>query len=87
VAWVDKMASFHESFYNVLLLIIGVHIIAALLYLLVKKQNLITPMLTGVKHSVEAPDAKQKPLWLALVLLSVSGAAVWALIAFWPVSA
>jgi hypothetical protein len=63
-----------------------VHIIAALLYLLVKKQNLITPMLTGVKR-VDAPDAKQKPLWLALILLSVSGAAVWALIAFWPVSA
>jgi cytochrome b len=84
--WVDNMASFHESFYNVLLLIIGVHIIAALLYLLAKKQNLITPMLTGIKHSVDAPDAKQKPLWLALILFGISAAMIWALITFWPVS-
>ena len=82
---VDKMAWFHNNFYNVLLIIIGIHIIAALLYLLVKKQNLITPMITGVKHSIEGADAKQKPLRLALILLALSAGALWALIQFWPV--
>ena len=82
---VDKMAWFHNNFSNVLLIVIGIHIIAALMYLLVKKQNLITPMITGVKHSIKAADAKQKPLWLALILLALSAAALWALIQFWPV--
>ena len=69
-----------------LLLIIGIHIIAALLYLLVKKQNLIGPMITGVKRSIQGADAIQKPIWLALLLLALSAAALWALIQFWPVS-
>ncbi len=83
---VDKMAWFHNNFSNVLLLVIGVHIIAALLYLLIKKQNLIAPMITGVKRTVKAADAIQKPIWLALLLLVVSALALWALIWFWPVA-
>ena len=83
-ALVEQMSWFHNNFYNVLLFIIGVHIIAALLYLLIKKQNLIVPMITGVKRTVQAEDAKQKPLWLALLLLALSAAALWALIQFWP---
>ena len=85
-ALVEQMSWFHNNFYNVLLIIIGIHIIAALLYLLIKKQNLIAPMITGVKRTVQAEDAKQKPLWLALLLLALSAAALWALIQFWPVS-
>ncbi len=85
-AVVDQMSWFHNNFYNVLLIIIGLHIVAALLYLLVKKQNLITPMITGVKHKIQAADAKQKPLWLALLLLAISAGALWALIQFWPAS-
>ncbi len=85
-ALVDQMSWFHNNFYNVLLITIGVHIIAALLYLLVKKQNLIGPMITGVKHTIQAADAQQKPLWLALLLLALSAGALWALIQFWPVS-
>ena len=83
---VDKMAWFHNNFSNLLLIVIGIHIIAALMYLLVKKQNLITPMITGVKRSVQGADAKQKPFWLALLLLALSAATLWALIQFWPVS-
>jgi cytochrome b len=75
--WVDTFADFHESFYNVLLLLIGLHVIAALLYLLLKKQNLIWPMVTGRKTSVQAADAVQKPLWLAALTLALSGALLW----------
>ena len=84
---VEQMSWFHNNFYNVLLIVIGVHSVAALLYLLIKKQNLIAPMITGIKRSIQAADAKQKPIWLALILLTVSAAALWALIEFWPVSA
>ncbi len=81
---IDQMAWFHNNFSNVLLIVIGIHIIAALLYLLIKKQNLIAPMFTGVKRTVQAADAVQKPIWLAVLLLVISAAALWALIKFWP---
>lgn len=38
-----------ESFYIIILPLIGLHITAALVYLLVKKANLIKPMITGYK--------------------------------------
>ena len=81
---VEQMSWFHSNFEGVLLIIIGIHIVAALLYLLIKKQNLIGPMISGVKHSIQAEDAKQKPIWLALLLLAISAAGLWALIEFWP---
>jgi cytochrome b len=81
--WVDQVGDFHESFYNVLLILIGVHVIAALLYWLVKKQNLILPMITGRKQ-IDGVDAVQKPIALALFTLGLSGALVWALIRFFP---
>jgi cytochrome b len=84
---VEQMSWFHGNFEGVLLIIIGIHIVAALLYLLIKKQNLITPMITGVKRTISADDAKQKPIWFALVLLALSATALWALIQFWPVAA
>ena len=84
---IDQMAWFHNNFSNVLLIVIGIHIIAALLYLLIKKQNLIAPMITGVKRTVQAADAVQKPIWLAVLLLVISAAALWALIKFWPSAA
>ena len=83
---VEQMSWFHSNFEGVLLVIIGIHIAAALLYLLIKKQNLISPMISGVKHTVQAEHAKQKPIWLALLLLAVSAAGLWALIEFWPIA-
>jgi len=83
---VEQMSWFHSNFEGVLLIIIGIHIVAALLYLVIKKQNLIGPMISGVKHSIQAEDAKQKPIWLALLLLAISAAGLWALIEFWPVA-
>jgi cytochrome b len=81
--WIDEIGDFHESFYNVLLILIGVHVIAALLYWLVKKQNLILPMITGRKH-LDARDAIQKPLWLAVLTLALSAAGLWTLIQYFP---
>lgn len=46
----EKLTSFHDfNFYYFLLPMIGLHILAALIYLLVKKTNLIKPMITGYK--------------------------------------
>jgi cytochrome b len=42
-----EAADWHESTFNVLLAVIGVHILAAFYYLVVRRQNLIGAMFTG----------------------------------------
>jgi len=46
----DGLTTIHKLNFNLLLLVIAVHISAVLFYLLVKRENLIHPMLTGRKH-------------------------------------
>jgi cytochrome b len=48
-------ADWHETIFNVLLAIIAVHILAALYYLVVRKQNLIGAMFTGKRNLDGAP--------------------------------
>ncbi|MBC8027858.1 MAG: cytochrome b/b6 domain-containing protein [Steroidobacteraceae bacterium] len=43
-------AHWHETIFNVLLAVIGLHILAAHYYLVVRKQNLIGAMFTGHRH-------------------------------------
>jgi cytochrome b len=78
------MGTIHGRLYWLLALLIGVHIVAVLGYLLLKKTNLITPMLSGKKAHPSAADEKQKPLWQALVLLALCTLLLWAAIRFWP---
>jgi cytochrome b len=47
--WVDRLTSFHKFWVNVLLVLIGLHVLAALTYLVWKRQNLIGAMITGRK--------------------------------------
>ena len=50
-------AGWHETTFNVLLAIIAVHILAAVYYLVVRKQNLIGAMFTGKRKLDGAPAA------------------------------
>lgn len=78
----DLLTQVHEINFNVLLGLVGVHVLAALYYLMVKRDNLITPMVTGNKQ-VDDPAAaagRGGALWLAALLLACSAAAVWALL-------
>jgi cytochrome b len=77
------MADVHERGETLLLIAIGLHIVAIAYYLVVKKKNLITPMLTGSAQS-DLPDARWAPIWRALLLAAIVGASFWALLAFWP---
>lgn len=54
-AWVSKgtsdwLTTIHRFNFNLLLLVIAVHLSAVLFYLLVKRENLIRPMLSGRKR-------------------------------------
>lgn len=74
----DRITTLHKQLFDVLLAVMAVHIVAALGYWLVKRENLIVPMITGRKRADEvAPDeaiAQSKLLvWCALAAL-VAGA-------------
>ncbi len=73
----------HVRFQNLLLGLIGLHVLAVLGYLLLCKRNLILPMIHG-RTPIAGTDYARVPAWRAPVLLAVSAASVWALIRFWP---
>jgi hypothetical protein len=67
----------HEIGFNVLLGLIGVHVLAVLFYQFVKKDRLIEPMVTGNKAVEGAEAPRLASLWLALVVGVLAVAFVW----------
>jgi len=63
-SWVKSMTSLHHRWINLIYILVALHVLAAVLYLIVKKQNLIVPMITGRKKrgDVVAPGAPPPPL-------------------------
>ncbi len=87
-AWVSKdtsdwLTTIHKLNFNLLLLVIAVHLSAVLFYLLVKRENLIHPMLSGRKHlppeRLHSAPRIVSP-WLGLAVLVGAGIAVWLLV-------
>jgi len=87
-AWVSKgtsdwLTTIHKLNFNLLLLVIAVHISAVLFYLLVKHENLVHPMLSGFKRlPPELAGAAPRIVnpWLGLAALAVAGFPVWLLV-------
>jgi cytochrome b len=82
--WVDRVTSFHKYWVNILLCLAALHVLAALTYLVWKRQNLIGAMFTGHKpldHVAEAgkpaPTLRFASGRLALSLLIVAAAIVY----------
>jgi len=82
VKTVKLMTRLHNWNENVLLLLIALHVAAVLFYLLVKHDNLITPMFTGRKQGGALDSPRFASTWLALLLLSLSVAAVVAMVCY-----
>lgn len=77
---VKLMTRVHHWNENALLILICLHIAAILLYLIAKHDNLITPMIQGVKRATPAQPLRFSSNWLALVLFVLCAAAVAALV-------
>ncbi len=74
----------HEVLANWLMVIVVVHIIAILAYRFVLKDNLIKPMITGVRPTdSDTAEPRFAPLWLAGVLFALSIIITGALFRYW----
>lgn len=86
-AWVSKDTSdmftqVHKVNFNLLLALIALHISAILFYWIVKRENLIRPMITGYKWlaTEHYPPQQLKSVWRALMLFVCSGLIVWLIV-------
>ena len=86
--WVSKAGSdfltrLHKLNFDLLLILIGLHLLAALFYFFGKHENLILPMLTGRKWlgpAFQQPPGHFASLWLAAALLGLSAGGVYLLV-------
>jgi cytochrome b len=70
-----RLAALHATIFNVILLLIWCHVVAVGFYLLVKGDNLVGPMFTGLKHCLHVPADLQLTfirLYVALLLLALT---------------
>ncbi|HEY5622536.1 MAG TPA: cytochrome b/b6 domain-containing protein [Gammaproteobacteria bacterium] len=75
-ATATSISNVHFTNVQILLALIGVHIVAILFYLIVKRDNLITPMITGQKQddddSFRAIDGSKLGLAIGLLVAAVA---------------
>lgn len=83
--WSNRVTGWHQLLANGLFVLLALHVGAILAYLLIRKDNLVKPMLRGWKeasHGVAALPATRAALFLALLLallaaLFASGTVRW----------
>ncbi len=75
----ERMSGLHVRIINLLLIAVLVHVLAALAYRLLKGQDLVRPMVTGVKRLPEsaARAPRHGSAVLAVALLAAAAGAVW----------
>ncbi len=65
----ERAAEIHELVFNVIVAFIVLHIAAILYYRFIKRDNLVSPMVTGRKDlPANVPAPRIAPLWLATLL-------------------
>ncbi|KPK50479.1 MAG: cytochrome B [Acidithiobacillales bacterium SM23_46] len=72
--WLEEV---HEALSNTMLAVVAVHIAGVLLSSLLHRENLVSAMITGYKHGVQA-EAVHRTHWIAGILLAASVGAYWA---------
>ncbi|OQW95394.1 MAG: hypothetical protein BWK79_02640 [Beggiatoa sp. IS2] len=89
-SWVTEeisslLTEIHEINFNILLILVGLHLSAILFYRVVKKQNLVLPMITGRK-TISLEDSVTEiaivSRWRAIFLLGLVAAGVASLVTF-----
>ncbi|HXS30807.1 MAG TPA: hypothetical protein VN755_08240, partial [Steroidobacteraceae bacterium] len=81
------LGRFHRLNFNVLLWVIGVHVLAILFYALYKQQNLVGPMFSGRKAASIIPEREAiagSQLLKALIVALVCAGGVYTLVKMAP---
>lgn len=77
----DRLTSLHKQLFDVIVAAIAVHVVAALFYLGVRRENLILPMVTGRKPAELLPpgaaDIGPSRTLLAVGIAAALGALLW----------
>lgn len=76
------LGGIHHLLFEGILVITGIHILAVFGYLVFKRDNLITPMLTGRSTKDVGEPLTFRPVWRAAVILALSAALVWAAVSY-----
>lgn len=74
------MTEIHEGAFNLLFLLVILHVVAVAFYTLIKRQPLVAAMITGRRRDMRvetAPGVRFASPWLALLLLGISIVLVW----------
>jgi len=84
--WVSKATSdwltrVHKLNQEVIIALVSIHVLAVLFYLFHKRENLVKPMITGVKewHGTGPPPATGRN-WMAALIVGLAGLAVYLLV-------
>lgn len=75
----DRLTDLHGTLFNLILLLVWIHVVAVGFYVFVKGENLVKAMISGNKHRAYVPsDAKLRFThpWIALLLLALSAGVV-----------
>ena len=75
----EQFAELHEQLFDVLLVLIGLHVAAILFYAAIRRRNLVASMLTGSTEAQEGvAPMRPAPMWrLAAAVVAAAGAAWW----------
>jgi cytochrome b len=75
----ERMSNLHVRLINILLLAVLVHVLAVVAYRLVKGQDLVVPMVTGVKEipAAQAKAPRHAHPALGVLLLAAAAIGVW----------
>ena len=73
-------AEVHDAAFNVLLTLVGLHVLAIAFYVVIRRRNLVRPMVTGTRRDEHCPEGAlvpARPLVLVLAALAAAGLAWW----------
>ncbi|MDQ4087318.1 MAG: cytochrome b/b6 domain-containing protein [Pseudomonadota bacterium] len=74
----ESAAEWHEQMFDLLVVLIALHVAAILFYALFKRRNLIGPMLVGTGEAPgDAAPMQPVPAWRFLIAAALAGAGAW----------
>lgn len=73
------IAHLHYKWFNILLWVIGLHLLAVVFYYVHKRHNLVFPMISGRRRAPASAESEMKvaPLWRFAVGAAIVSAVVW----------